>query len=191
MGKLVVLVGPSGSGKTAFRRQHPEWAVICKDEIRRDIFHRDFDLTYEPTVDRIFAAALIEAVDSPAEVVCVDGTNITREERRSLLEVAHFSRREAVAYVMPVLPSEVLYERKQSQLQALARERPEIVVSGFSRERYERIYQSYEPVQASEGFERVFAEVVPNPEPKRPRVRRARPARQRTPDLNPLPLFAR
>lgn len=187
MGKLVVLIGPSGSGKTTFRRQHPEWAVICKDEIRRGIFHRDFDLSYEPVIDRIFSAVLVEAADSPAEVVCVDGMNLTREERYSLLEVAHLSNREPIAYVMPILPWEILYERKQSQLESLTREHPEIVVGGFSRDRYERIYNSYEPVEESEGFARVFTDVASEAAPRRKRIRRVR---NRVPELRPLPLFA-
>jgi len=189
MPKLVVLVGPSGSGKTTFRRQHPEWAVICKDEIRRNIFHRDFDLSYEPVVDRIFSATLVEAADSPAEVVCVDGMNLTRDERASLLEVAHLTNREPIAYVMPILPWETLYERKQSQLEWLAREQPELTVGGFSRERYERIYHSFEPVEESEGFVRVFTDVAAEPAPA-PRRKRIRRTRNRVPELRPLPLFA-
>jgi protein phosphatase len=191
MRKLVVLVGPSGSGKTTFRRQHSEWAVICKDEIRRSVFHRDFDLSYEPAVDRIFSATLVEAVESPAEVVCIDNMNLTRQERRDLLEVAHLSRREPIAYVMPVLPWETLYERKQAQLRVLAQERPDLVIGGFARERYERIYRSFEPVEEDEGFARVFTDVPaePVPQPVRPK-RRTRQARSRVPELRPLPLFA-
>lgn len=191
MRELVVLVGPSGSGKTTFRRQHPEWAVVCRDEIRRDVFHRDFDLSYEPAVDRIFSAMLVETVESPAQAVCVDGTNLTRQERRDLLEVAHLSKREPIAYVMPILPWEILYERKQSQLQALAQERPDLMVSGFTRERYERIYRTFEPVEKDEGFARVFSEVLAEPsEQPQQRKKRARRARSHVPELRPLPLFA-
>jgi|LZCG01.1.fsa_nt_gb predicted kinase len=189
MRKLVVLVGLSGSGKTTFCKKHPEWAVVSKDHIRRMIFHRDFDLSYEDVVDRIFTAALVEAVDSPAQVVCVDNTNLTREERRSLIEVALLSGREPIAYVMPLLPLETMYKRKMKQLEELARNCPEIVVGGFSRERYERIYRSYEAVCEDEGFARVIHEVPPlQPRRRAKRVRRTR--RRREGEVKPLPLFA-
>ena len=84
------------------------------------VFNRDFDLSYEEVVDRIFAAVLVETVESPAEVVCVDNTNLTREERSSLIEVALASGRESVAHVMPLLSLETLYRRKQAQLRELA-----------------------------------------------------------------------
>ena len=116
MKKLVVLIGHSGSGKTTFCESHPEWAVVSKDHIRRMVFNRDFDPSYEEVVDRIFAAVLVETVESRAEVVCVDNTNLTREERSSLIEVALASGREPVAHVMPLLPLETLYKRKQAQL---------------------------------------------------------------------------
>ncbi|MCK4581530.1 MAG: AAA family ATPase, partial [Dehalococcoidia bacterium] len=78
MRQLVVLVGLPGSGKTSFRERHPKWAVVSKDDIRRTVFHRDFDLDYEDAVERIFTAALVETVQSSAQVVCVDSTNLTR-----------------------------------------------------------------------------------------------------------------
>jgi predicted kinase len=189
--KLVVLVGLAGSGKTTFCEKHPEWAVVSKDHIRRMIFHRDFDLPYEEAVDRIFAAALVEAVDSPAEVICVDNTNLTREERRSLIEVARLSGREPTAYVMPLPSLETLYSRKQVQLQELESEHPEIQVGGFERDRYERIYRSYEPVSDDEEFARVIREVAPLQPRKTKRIRKVRRARvKRVPELKPLPLFA-
>ncbi len=185
MNKLVVLVGLPGSGKTSFRSRHPDWAVISKDDIRRTIFHRDFDPEFEDAVDRIFGAALVEAVDSPASVVCVDNTNITRAERAPLLEVAQLSGRVPIAYIMPQLPMEVMYARKLRQLNDLARAHPDIVVSGFPAKRYEMMYHLYEEVSEDEGFARVFREVEPIPMPKRTRRRRARKVRT----LDPLPLF--
>jgi len=188
--KLVVLVGHSGSGKTIFCESHPDWAVVSKDHIRRMVFHRNFDLSYEEAVNRIFAAVLVETVESPAEVVCVDNTNLTREERSSLVEVALASGREPVAHVMPLLPLETLYKRKQAQLQELASRYPQVRVSGFERVRYERIYRSYEAISKDEGFARVIQE-APLLQPRQSkRVRKVRRARsKRVPELKPLPLF--
>ena len=193
MKQLVVLVGPAGSGKTTFRKQYLEWAVVSKDDIRRSIFHRDFDLDYETAVERIFASTLVEAVDSPTQVLCVDNTNLTRAERQSLVEVAQFSGREPIAYVMPKLSFEELYARKQQQLKQLVSDYPEVQVNGFPKERYETIYQSYEDVGEDEGFAKVLREItVPSP-PSRElkRARKARRVRTRgLPELKPLPLFA-
>lgn len=192
--RLLVLVGLPGSGKTTFRLRHPEWAVVSRDDIRRTIFHRDFDLDYEDAVERIFAATLVEAVDSPAAVVCVDNTNLTRAERRALIEVACLSGREPVAHVMPLLPLDVLYGRKLRQLEALTQERSDLVIGGFPRERYEETCRRYEDVREDEGFARVVRQAeIPFPKPSSllvPRPRR--PRQERMPaqtELAPLPLF--
>ena len=191
MRQLAVLVGLAGSGKTTFRDHRPEWAVVSKDDIRRSIFHRDFDLKYESAVTNIFAAMLVEAVESPAEVVCVDNTNLTRAERQELIEVARASGRQPIAYVMPPAPLDCLYERKLHQLEVLAADNSGIVVGGFPRERYVMMYNRYEEVSEDEGFATVFKEVAPLRSRK---VRRARPARRRRArplrQLDPLPLFS-
>jgi len=184
MKELVVLIGLPGSGKTSFRNAHPQWGVVSKDDIRRNVFHRDFDPEYEDAVDRIFAAMLVEAVDSPAQVVCVDNTNITRAARKPLIEVARLSGRLPIAYVMPLLPMEIMYERKLKQLEELSRDHPEIRVGGFPRERYESMYRSYEEVSEKEGFARVFRNATVAL-PRKRRVHRSR----RAPALEPLPLL--
>lgn len=192
MKQLVVLVGPAGSGKTTFRMQHPQWAIVSKDDIRRTIFHRDFDLNYEVAVERIFATMLVEAVESPAQVVCVDNTNLTRAERQSLIDVARLSSREPIAYVMPKLPLDELYARKQHQLKQLAHDYPDIQADGFPKERYEMIYQSYEEVGEDEGFAKVTHEgLALAPLRETPRARKARRTRKPVlPELRPLPLFS-
>ena len=186
--KLVVLIGHSGSGKTTFCESHPEWGVVSKDHIRRMVFNRDFDLSYEEVVDRIFAAVLVETVESHAEVVCVDNTNLTRDERSSLIEVALASGREPVAHVMPLLPLETLYRRKQAQLRELASRYPQLHVSGFDRARYNRIHRSYEEIGKDEGFAEVIQEAPPLQPRQSTRVLRVR-RRKRVPELKPLPLF--
>ena len=196
MRELVVLVGLPGSGKTSLRKQHPEWAVVSKDEIRRTVFHHDFDLTYEEAVERIFAAMLVEVVDSPAQVVCVDNTNLTRSERRPLVEVAQVSGRQAIAYVMPLLPLEILYEQKQAQLRTLAHQRPDFKVNGFPSDRYEMMYRRYETVEEREGFAKVVRAEIPSVllsqlEPKRGQTVRRQRRLPISSDLQPLPLFVK
>jgi len=154
------------------------------------VFNRDFDLSYEEVVDRIFAAVLVETVESHAEVVCVDNTNLTREERFSLIEVALASGREPVAHVMPLLPLETLYRRKQAQLRELASRYPQLHVSGFDRARYNRIHRSYEEIGKDEGFTEVIQEAPPLQPRQSTRVLKVRRTRRKgVPELKPLPLF--
>ena len=191
MRELVVLVGPAGSGKTTFRNRHPEWAIVSKDDIRRSVFHRDFDLRFESAVTNIFAATLVEAVQSPAEVVCVDNTNLTRAERGELIDVARASKRVPVVYIMPSAAREVLYKRKLSQLDLLASSNPGIVVGGFPEERYTMMYNRYEEVSEDEGFVKIFREVEPLPASKKRRTRATRKRRTSTlRRLDALPLFS-
>jgi len=188
--KLVVLVGPAGSGKTTFRYRHPEWVVVSKDDIRRYIFRHDFDQRYEEAVASIFAAALVEAVESPAEVVCVDNTNLTRDERRVLVEVAHDSDRQSIAYVMASKPIEILYKRKLEQLDLLASNNRDIVVGGYPEERYRLIYRRYEQVGEDEGFSKVFREVDPATSVRKRKVRSPRRKTATLRRLDALPLFS-
>jgi len=192
MRELVVLVGLPGSGKTSFRERHPKWAVVSKDDIRRTVFHRDFDLDYEDVVERIFSAALVETVQSSVQVVCVDSTNLTRAERQPLIEVACLSGRTPIAHVMPLLPLEVMYERKQQQLEDLARDYPRLKVSGFPKDRYEMMYNRHEAVGEDEGFSKIINEVpLLSPLRHKKRTRMARRKRiRRVDELKPLPLFA-
>lgn len=191
MRELVVLVGLPGAGKTTFRDRHPGWVVISKDDIRRSVFRCDFDPVYEDVVTKIFSAILVETVESPAEVVCVDNTNLTRAERSELIDVARASERVPVAYVMPFAPLDFLYKKKLQQLEALAADNPGIVVGGFPKERYVMMYNRYEEVSKEEGFIKVFREVAPLQAHK---TRRVRPARRRRTrqlrKLDPLPLFS-
>jgi len=192
MRRLVVLVGLPGSGKTSFRERHPKWAVVSKDDIRRTVFHRDFELDYEDAVERIFSAALVETVQSSVQVVCVDSTNLTRAERQPLIEVACLSGRTPIAHVMPLLPLKVIYERKQQQLEDLAHDYPGLKVSGFPKDRYEAMYRSYEAITEDEGFSKIINEVpLLSPLRHKKRTRMARRKRiRRVDELKPLPLFA-
>jgi predicted kinase len=152
MKQLVVLVGLPGSGKTAYQREHPDWVVVSRSAIRQSMFRCSFDVAFESTVDRIFHAALVEALDSPADIVCIDEPNLTREERAPFVELARLSGRDSVAHVMSEAPVDVAYERMQRNLKRLAFEKPDLRVRAFPRKSYEFLASRYELVEDAEGF---------------------------------------
>ncbi|MCX6091300.1 MAG: AAA family ATPase [Candidatus Bipolaricaulota bacterium] len=161
MKQLVVLVGLPGSGKTAYQREHPDWVVISRSAIRQAMFRCSFDPAFEATVDRIFHAALVEALDSPADVVCIDEPNLTCEERAPFVELAKLSFRESVAHVMAEASTEAAYERMQRNLKRLAFEKPYLRVRSFPRKAYEALAGRYEPVDDAEGFSAVERATAP------------------------------
>jgi len=193
MNRLVVLVGLPGSGKSAFQRRHPEWAVVSKDAIRREIFHCNFAPEHEPVIDRVFAATLVEVVDSSAEVVCVDDLNLRRDTRRELIELAQLAGREPVAYVMADHPVDVLYERAVENAEGLSKSDPAFRVSDLSRARFAELARSYESVDVREGFARVERVHVERVDVERDMPRRApsraQRRRSRIEKRQPLPLF--
>ncbi len=185
MRQLVVLVGLPGSGKTAFQREHPEWVVVARGAIREWMFRSTYDPAFESTVDRVFQSALVEAVDSPAEVVCVDEPNLTRADRLSLIELAQLSGREPHAHVLPMTSPDALYERMERNTKRLALEKPYLRLRAFPRKAYTDLVARYEPVDREEGF--VSVTYVPTGAPP---FGRAIGAKGRPADVrDPLPLF--
>ena len=186
-----MLVGPPASGKTEFQRSHPEWVVVSKNDFRTSIFRSLYAAADEETVERVFAAALVEAVGSDADVVCVDDLNLTRETRSCLIEMASISGRRPIAHVMPVRSIEEHEEGICRNIKYLRQEHPHLRVSGPSRHDLELLLAGYSRVSPAEGFyDVVLHEAVPSPEmePNSEDVKGAR-TRKRIERREPLPLF--
>ncbi len=185
MKQLVVLVGLPGSGKTAYQREHPDWVVVSRSAIRQTMFRLTFDPAVEPTVDRVFHAALIEALDCCAEVVCVDEPNLAPAERAGWVEVARLSGRQPIACVMSDECTDSSYESMQRNLKRLAVEQPYLRIRTFPRTAYDALAAQYEPVADSEGFVEIRRA------PRATLVRAApRQAARVHPEREPLPLFS-
>jgi hypothetical protein len=191
MRELVVLVGPPASGKTAWQRSHPEWVVVSKDDIRVGMFRALYETSDEETVERVYSTALVEAIGSEAEVVCVDAPHLGREERAPLIELAHLSGRRPIAHVMPTLSIDEVETAVRENVHRLRRDLPHVKVTGPSKSGLEGMLAAYARVDSSEGFydvvihERPVAEGAATedvvPVGQRPRKRRER--------REPLPLF--
>lgn len=186
MKQLVVLVGLPGSGKTAYQREHPDWVVVSRSSIRQTMFRCSYDPAIEETVDRIFHAALVEALDSSADVVCIDEPNLTRDVRAPFVELARLSGRDSIACVMAEESADPPYERMQRNLKRLALETPHLRVCAFPRKIYDALVSRYEPVDDEEGFV-----AIERPATRRPVVtqRAAEVAARVRVEREPLPLF--
>jgi predicted kinase len=186
MRQLVVLVGLPGSGKTAFQREHPEWVVVSRGAIREWMFRGAYDRAHEDTVDRVFQAALVEALDSPTEIVCVDEPNLTRAERLSLVELAQLAGREPHAHVLPMTSPDALYERMERNRRRLGLEKPYLRLRSFPRKAYAELVSRYEPIDREEGFASVtYGAETASPYAGSGVVTKGKPA----PARDPLPLF--
>ncbi len=187
MKQLVVLVGVPGSGKTAYLRDYPDWVIVSRSAIRESMFRSSFDSAFEATVDRVFHAALVEAIDSPADVICVDEPNLTRAERAPYVELARLSGRDSIAHLMAETSPDAAYERMQRNMKRMAFEKPQLRVRPFSRRAYDALVSRYEPVDAAEGFTIVEDSRSSVPRSTGPIVAvPSRPPAERA----PLPLFS-
>ncbi len=186
MKQLVVLVGLPGSGKTAYQCDHPDWVVVSRSAIRQAMFRCSYDATVEKTVDRIFHLALVEVLESAADIICVDEPNLTSSERATFVELARLAGRQPVAHVMPEIPIDVAYERMQRNLRRLAAERPHHRVHAFPRKAYDTLASAYEMVEEAEGFDAIERAVAPASLAQRPAAGATSRVRS---ERAPLPLF--
>ncbi|MEM7262396.1 MAG: AAA family ATPase [Planctomycetota bacterium] len=111
---LVVLVGPSGCGKSTFAAKHfrPTEVVssdVCRglvsdDENAQDISKHAFELLHTIVSKRL----------ELGRVAVVDATNVQREDRRSLLQLAREHDLFAVAVVFN-LPKQLCQDRNRNR----------------------------------------------------------------------------
>lgn len=186
-----MLVGPPASGKTAVQRSHPEWVVVSKNDLRACMFRALYETADEETVERVFIAALVEAIGSDADIVCVDDLNLSRESRASLIEMARLSGRRPIAHVMPSMPIDELEAGIRQNVHRLRRACAYMRITGPSRQVLELMLASYAHVAVTEGFYDVV--LHDSAVPTEPASQEASSAHQgvrgRRERREPLPLF--
>jgi protein phosphatase len=111
---LVILIGPSGAGKTHFARTHFKpteviasdacRALVCDDETDQAATADAFELLRFIATKRLAARRL----------TVIDATNVRREDRKSLLELARAYHALAVAIVFN-LPEQLCHERNRQR----------------------------------------------------------------------------
>jgi protein phosphatase len=111
---LVILIGPSGAGKTHFARTHFKpteviasdtcRALVCDDETDQAATADAFDLL------QFIATKWLAA----RRLTVIDATNVRREDRKSLLELARAYHALAVAIVVN-LPEQLCQERNRQR----------------------------------------------------------------------------
>ena len=186
-----MLVGPPASGKSALQRSHPEWVVLSKNDFRACMFRALYKTPDEETIERVYASALVEAIGSDADVVCVDDLNLSSKTRASLIEMARLAGRRPTAHVMPMLSVDEYEAGIRRNVQTLRKEQSHLKISGPSRRDLEALLAGYTQVAVTEGFYDIvrheaprLSDSVPN-ETTSPQVR----PRKRRERREPLPLF--
>ncbi len=111
---LVVLIGPSGSGKSSFARKHFAPTEVLSSDLCRGLVADD-ENDQSATTDAFAVLHFIAGrrLAQPRFTV-VDATNVQREARRSLIELAKHHDLFPVAIVLD-LPEAICQERNRSR----------------------------------------------------------------------------
>lgn len=88
--RAIILVGVPGSGKSTYaatlRAAHPEMAYICPDVLRAELSGDANDQSANARIFTHMVPALINKAASQGRDICYDATNVTRKNRRGILE---------------------------------------------------------------------------------------------------------
>jgi protein phosphatase len=97
---LVLLMGPSGAGKSSYARRHfPPAAVLASDVYRARISGSEANQGVTAEAFRQLHRDA-EVRLAAGELTVIDATNVLRDSRRPLLELAERHRRPVVALVL-------------------------------------------------------------------------------------------
>ena len=146
---IFVLVGLPGVGKTEWAKKKQEETgamIISRDDIRYCVFGNEFDIDNEGGVNLMFWALYRAALQSGRDVI-VDCTNLVRHVRKRLIELAAYKWRKPTAVVFDFDPP-------------LAWARKSATGTLMSREAFDRLAETYEPVGDDEGFTEIVYEEV-------------------------------
>ncbi|HKV09222.1 MAG TPA: AAA family ATPase [Thermoanaerobaculia bacterium] len=145
---LVLLIGPSGAGKSTFARQHfLPTEVVSSDACRALVADDENDQS--ATADAFDVVHLIASRRlARGRLTVIDATNVRRDARKPLIELARERYVQVVAIVFD-LPEEILAERNR---QRADRRLPEHVAP---QQRWQ-LLQSLPGLQ-SEGFREIYA----------------------------------
>jgi len=111
---LVVLIGPSGAGKSSFARRHfAPTEVISSDFCRGLVADDENDQSATPAAFDVLQFIAGQRLSQPRLTV-IDATNVQREARRPLIELARRHDLLAVAIVLDV-PEAICRERNRAR----------------------------------------------------------------------------
>ncbi len=145
---LVVLVGPAGSGKTTFARAHfAPTQILSSDFFRGMVSDDEGDQSASPQAHAILKFVAARRLRR-RRLTVVDATNVRRQDRRSLLQLAARLGRPAIAVLFDT-PLDVCLERnrRRSERQveeAVIREQwamTPTTTEGLSGEGFVRVYR--------------------------------------------------
>jgi protein phosphatase len=111
---LIVLIGASGSGKSSFAKKHFSPSEILSSDFFRGLVSND-ETSLEATQDAFGALHHVLRIRLKRGLLTViDATNVQREARQPLLDIAKEFHVFPVAIVLN-MPDELCYERNKSR----------------------------------------------------------------------------
>lgn len=99
--KLYTLVGLPGSGKSTFCAEHPNYVVVCPDNIREELYG---DAAIQGNGSKVFNLAfqrINEALEAGHHVI-FDATNVSVESRKTILRNVKNAEHIAIFFDIPI-----------------------------------------------------------------------------------------